>query len=153
MNDAEVCAGTSLRNYQVFWSMEVEASAVEEAAFRAYKAQKTQNASAAQYHVQFAGEQASKVSLEDLVPLDVLSNREREVTKLVAAGANNAEIAEHLGIALRTVKAHLSQVFQKLGVRNRVNLILVLLRAGGIDRNVTPGPYQPQAKQNDVALG
>jgi DNA-binding NarL/FixJ family response regulator len=75
------------------------------------------------------------------------------VAKLVAGGASNAEIAERLGIALRTVKAHLSQVFQKLGVRNRINLMVVLLRAGGIDPAVTPIPFHQQAAQNDVVLG
>ena len=152
MHDAEVCVGTSLRNYQVLWSMEVEASSVEEAAFRAYKTQKTQNTSTAQYRVQHAGEQASEVSLAYLAPLKLLSDREREVAKLVAGGASNAEIAERLGIALPTVKAHLSHVFQKLGVRNRINLMVVLLRAGGIDPAVPPGSSQPAA-QNDAVLG
>jgi DNA-binding NarL/FixJ family response regulator len=151
MHDAEVCAGTGPRNYQVLWSMEVEASSVEEAAFRAYKTQKTQNASTAQYRVQCTGEQASEVSLANLAPLELLSDRERQVVKLVAKGTSNAEIAELLGIALRTVKAHLSQVFQKLGVRNRINLIVVLLRAGGIDRDVRPASFQ--APQNHVVLG
>jgi DNA-binding NarL/FixJ family response regulator len=70
----------------------------------------------------------------------------------VAGGASNAEIAERLGIALRTVKAHLLQVFQKLGVRNRINLMVVLLRTGGIDPAVTPITFHQQAAQNDVYL-
>jgi DNA-binding NarL/FixJ family response regulator len=145
MHDAEVRAGTGLCNYRVLWSME--------AAFRACKTQKTQNASTAQYRVQRAGEQASEVSLADLAPLELLSDREREVAKLAAGGASNAEIAELLGIALRTVRAHLSQVFQKLGVRNRINLMVVLLRAGGIDPAVTTSPSHQPAAQNDVVLG
>ena len=152
MHDSEVRTGTS-PCYRALWSMEVEASSVEEAAFRAYKTQKTQNASTAQYRVQRAGEQASEVSLADLAPLELLSDREREVAKLAAGGASNAEIAERLGIALRTVKAHLSQVFQKLGVRNRINLMVVLLRAGGIDPAITPGPSHQPAAHNDVVLG
>jgi DNA-binding CsgD family transcriptional regulator len=71
----------------------------------------------------------------------------------VEKGASNAEIAARLGITLRTVKAHLSRVFQKLGVRNRVNLMVVLLRAGGIDPAVTPIPFHQQTAQNDVVLG
>lgn len=153
MHDAEVRAGTGLCNYRVLWSMEVEASSVEEAAFRAYKTQKTQNASTAQYRVQRAGEQASEVGLADFAPLELLRDREREVAKLAAGGASNAEIAELLGIALRTVRAHLSQVFQKLGVRNRINLMVLLLRAGGIDPAVTPSPSHQPAAQNDVVLG
>ena len=153
MHDAEVRAGTSPCNYRVLWSMEVEASSVEEAAFGAYKTQQTQNASTAQFRIQCAGEQSSEVTMADLAPLELLSDREREVAKLVAEGASNAEIAERLGIALRAVKAHLSQVFQKLGVRNRINLMVVLLRAGGVDPAVTPSPSHQPAAQNDVVLG
>jgi DNA-binding NarL/FixJ family response regulator len=130
MHDAEVRIGNSLCNYQVLWSMGFEASSVEEAAFRAYETQKTQNASTAQCRIQCVGEQPSEVSLADFAPLELLGGREREVAKLVAGGASNAEIAERLGIALRTVKAHLSRAFQKLGVRNRINLMVVLLRCG-----------------------
>jgi DNA-binding NarL/FixJ family response regulator len=152
MHNVELRTGTSPCNYPVLWSIEVEASSVEEAAFRAYTTQKTQNASTSQCRVQRAGEQVSEVSLADLAPLELLSDREREVAKLVAGGASNAEIAERLGIALPTVKAHLSHVFQKLGVRNRINLMVVLLRAGGIDPAVPPGSSQPAA-QNDAVLG
>ena len=53
-----------------------------------------------------------------------LSDRETQVARLVSAGASNKEIAENLLITERTVKAHLSAVFEKLGVRDRLQLSL-----------------------------
>lgn len=53
-----------------------------------------------------------------------LTSREVMVAELVARGANNKEIAEALDITERTVKAHLSAIFEKLEVRDRVQLAL-----------------------------
>jgi DNA-binding NarL/FixJ family response regulator len=53
-----------------------------------------------------------------------LSPREQEVARAVAAGHSNKEIARLLGITERTVKAHLGTVFEKLGVRDRLQLAL-----------------------------
>ena len=53
-----------------------------------------------------------------------LSDREIQVARLVASGASNREIAEKLSITERTVKAHLSAVFEKLGLRDRLQLSL-----------------------------
>jgi len=53
---------------------------------------------------------------------DGLTNREREVALLVADGLRSREVAERLGIASQTVKSHLKTIFDKLGVRNRVEL-------------------------------
>jgi DNA-binding NarL/FixJ family response regulator len=60
----------------------------------------------------------------------VLSDRETQVARLVASGASNREIAEKLSITERTVKAHLSAVFEKLGLRDRLQLSL---RINGLD--------------------
>ncbi|MEQ9463808.1 MAG: response regulator transcription factor [Haliea sp.] len=62
--------------------------------------------------------------------LAALTAREREVAAQVAQGASNSEIAAALGITGRTVKAHLSAVFAKLGVRDRVQLALAMRAAG-----------------------
>ena len=55
---------------------------------------------------------------------DRLSERERQVAKLVASGENNKEVAKHLSISERTVKAHMSAILEKLGVRDRLQLSL-----------------------------
>ena len=62
---------------------------------------------------------------------DRLTDRESEVTLRAAHGETNAEIADGLGITERTVKAHLSAVFDKLGVSDRLQLAL---RVHGISR-------------------
>lgn len=63
------------------------------------------------------------------VDLSVLSAREAEVARAVAAGKSNKEVADQLHISERTVKAHLGAVFEKLGVRDRVQLVLRLSSA------------------------
>ena len=55
-------------------------------------------------------------------PSDGLTQREREVALLVADGLRSREVAERLGIASQTVKSHLKTIFDKLGVRNLVEL-------------------------------
>jgi len=55
---------------------------------------------------------------------ELLSEREGQVARLVANGASNKEIAEQLAITERTVKAHLTAIFEKLGVRDRLQLSL-----------------------------
>lgn len=60
----------------------------------------------------------------------LLSEREVEVARLVAGGASNKEIAALLSITERTVKAHLSAVFEKLNLRDRLQLSL---RVNGVD--------------------
>jgi two-component system, NarL family, nitrate/nitrite response regulator NarL len=61
---------------------------------------------------------------------DPLTPREREIVELVARGLRNAEVAKKLGITEDTVKSHLNNVFQKLNVRDRVQLTLYALRHG-----------------------
>ena len=61
-------------------------------------------------------------------PLTRLSAREREIAQRVARGESNKEIARGLDIAERTVKAHLTVVFEKLGVRDRLQLALACSR-------------------------
>jgi DNA-binding NarL/FixJ family response regulator len=58
--------------------------------------------------------------------IDLLSVREQEVARAVAGGKSNKEVASELNITERTVKAHLSSVFEKLHVRDRLHLVLVL---------------------------
>lgn len=55
-----------------------------------------------------------------------LSERERDVATRVAHGESNKEVARDLNITERTVKAHLTAVFEKLGVRDRLQLAVLL---------------------------
>ena len=59
-----------------------------------------------------------------------LTPRELDVVRHVAMGLRNADIARRLFISEETVKAHLSNVFGKLGVRDRTELALHALRTG-----------------------
>ncbi len=59
-----------------------------------------------------------------------LTPREREVVRHVALGLRNAEVARRLFISEVTVKTHLNNVFQKLGLRDRVGLTLYAIRTG-----------------------
>jgi DNA-binding NarL/FixJ family response regulator len=53
---------------------------------------------------------------------DKISDREREVLRLLVSGCSNREIAGELGIEERTVKAHVAQLLRKVGVQNRIAL-------------------------------
>jgi len=59
-----------------------------------------------------------------------LSERETEVLRLMASGANNAEIADALIVSERTVKSHVGAIFTKLGVRDRAGAIVLAFEAG-----------------------
>lgn len=60
------------------------------------------------------------------VDLDALTAREQEIALQVGGGCSNKVIAQRLGITERTVKAHLGSVFGKLGVRDRLQLALLV---------------------------
>lgn len=69
-------------------------------------------------------------------PQPLLSEREAEVAREVANGQSNKEIAAKLGVTERTVKAHLGAIFEKLGVRDRLQLVLRLSEHGEISQPV-----------------
>lgn len=66
-----------------------------------------------------------------------LSDREREVLALVAAGLSNAEIGRRLFLVEGTVKAYVSALLARLGVRNRVQAAVLAFQAGLVDDALT----------------
>ncbi len=62
-----------------------------------------------------------------------LSDREFEVLSLAATGMSNKEIAQRLSVTVRTVKAHLSNIFAKMNVASRTEAILMAVREGWLE--------------------
>lgn len=60
------------------------------------------------------------------IRLELLTDKEKEVASLVAEGLSNKEIAKHLDITERTVKAHLTHIFEKLEISDRLTLALMI---------------------------
>jgi DNA-binding NarL/FixJ family response regulator len=66
--------------------------------------------------------------------LDRVTPRERQIVDLLSAGASNKEIAKRLNVTERTVKAHLTAIFRKLGISGRLQLALFALEHGRASR-------------------
>ena len=62
--------------------------------------------------------------------LDVLTDREREVVALVAAGLSNDEISEHLVVSPYTTKTHVNRAMTKLGAHDRAQLVIAAYEGG-----------------------
>jgi DNA-binding NarL/FixJ family response regulator len=73
---------------------------------------------------------AGRVHIETEMPAERLTEREREVIRLMAGGFSNKEIAHALRTAEGTVKNHVSSVLAKLGVRDRTRAVLKALESG-----------------------
>jgi two-component system nitrate/nitrite response regulator NarL len=72
-------------------------------------------------------------------PLDKITPRERELLVYLTAGRGNAEIAQRLGLAEKTVRNQMSSLFDKIGVNDRRNAA-VLARQGGLNPAVGVAP-------------
>jgi DNA-binding CsgD family transcriptional regulator len=65
-------------------------------------------------------------------PIAALTERQRQVLRLVAEGLDNAQIAERMGISQRTARSHVSSVLERLGVENRTQAAVAAIRSGWI---------------------
>ena len=66
-------------------------------------------------------------------PLDLLSDRQREVLKLIADGHNTRRIAETLHVSVKTVETHRSQLMDRLGIHDVPGLVKLAIRHGLAD--------------------
>ena len=87
---------------------------------------------AADGQVQLAPEAAARLMREVRAPEspEALTERETEVLKLLARGKANKQIARELFVGEKTVKAHVSRIFTKLGVQSRTQAALYAVRIG-----------------------
>jgi two-component system response regulator NreC len=70
---------------------------------------------------------------EDRVHYDGLTDREREILRLIANGHSNREIAELLVISINTAEAHRGHIMQKLNLHTRAELVRYAIKSGLID--------------------
>src|SRR6476619_1095477 len=82
-----------------------------------------------------------------------ISEREREILSLVAMGATNQQIAQQLHISINTVKVHLRNIFEKIGVASRTEATVYAIRQGlvSLDRQPDLAASAPPDFAPDVA--
>jgi DNA-binding CsgD family transcriptional regulator len=73
----------------------------------------------------------------------LLTAREEQIVNLVTEGIGNRDIAQQLGIKENTVKKSLLRTYDKLGVSNRVELVLYALTHRGAEKSASRSPKRP----------
>jgi NarL family two-component system response regulator LiaR len=75
---------------------------------------------------------------QDAKPVDVLSDREKEILRLATKGLSNADIAKELYLSVRTVQGHLGHIFNKLQVGSRTEAVVRALKEGWVTLDDVP---------------
>jgi len=105
---------------------DVHADRLAEAIREAHRGRGTIDAIAAQALVD--------ISTQPLSPGENLTDREKEILGLMTTGATNKEIAHQLTISLGTVRFHVSNILQKMGVSNRTEAASLALQNGLVEK-------------------
>ncbi|MFN7727792.1 MAG: LuxR C-terminal-related transcriptional regulator [Bdellovibrio sp.] len=88
--------------------------------------------------------------LRDVLIQKGLSNREAEVAELVSKGLSNKEVANQLFVTEKTVKFHLTNIYKKMNVKSRAQLIVWCLPHLGFVENETQKETPIQASANSA---
>jgi LuxR family transcriptional regulator, positive regulator of biofilm formation len=94
--------------------------------------------------------------LRDVLIQKGLSNREAEVAELVSKGLSNKEVANQLFVTEKTVKFHLTNIYKKMNVKSRAQLIVWCLPHLGFVENEATQPARPEtmaAAINTIPVG
>jgi DNA-binding NarL/FixJ family response regulator len=63
-------------------------------------------------------------------PFEILSPRQREILQLIAEGRSTKEIAAHLGLSIKTVETHRTELMERLGIHGVAGLVRYAIRTG-----------------------
>lgn len=74
----------------------------------------------------------SAYRMDPTLPRPNLTDREKEILRLVCDGQTNAEIAVNLQVSRETIKSELKRIFRKIGVGNRTQAAVLLVKQGWI---------------------
>ena len=91
--------------------------------------------------------------LRDVLIQKGLSNREAEVAELVSKGLSNKEVANQLFVTEKTVKFHLTNIYKKMNVKSRAQLIVWCLPHLGFVENETSQPARQEMPLGAGAAG
>lgn len=86
--------------------------------------------------------------LRDVLTQKGLSNREAEVAELVVKGLSNKEVANQLFVTEKTVKFHLTNIYKKMNVKSRAQLIVWCMPYQSFVETPQMGQIQPQTMHN-----